>query len=70
MCRTERTLVLLEMLKATRMGMTIHAMLCQLEDRGYEVCKRTVERDLDLLTGKYPIVCDDNSPKKWRFTLV
>ena len=43
-------------------------LLSILEEEGFKVSKRTIERDLNALSGIFPIKCDDrNKPYGWSF---
>jgi len=59
---------LLKLMPAHRPGMTARKFCELLAAAGHSVTKRTVERDLDLLSGPFPYVCNDKSkPYGWHW---
>lgn len=40
----------------------------RLEEDGYKVSMRTVQRDLQHLSERFPLVCDENKPRGWSFS--
>lgn len=47
-------------------GITVAELHRHVEQEGYPVRRRTVERDLDLLSGLFPLSCDDSQrPYLW-----
>ena len=59
---------LLKLMPGRRPGMTVRKFCELLEAAGHAVTKRTVERDLDLLSGPFPFVCNDKSkPYGWHW---
>lgn len=60
---------MLKLLPSRPPGMTARDITQHLSDKGYEVTKRTVERDLQALSGSFPLYCNDRSPPfGWYFT--
>lgn len=64
----ERQLDLLNLLETHTLGHTALELTQKLYDLGYvAVQKRTIERDLVRLSGKYGVLCDDSSmPYRWK----
>lgn len=63
-----RLLETLRLLPRAPRKITAEEICRRLADRGYEVSKRTVERDLDKLSGAFPLVKDDRSkPYGWQW---
>lgn len=59
---------MLKLLPARGPGLTAREIAERLAGEGYEVSKRTVERDLLALSGIFPITCNDKSaPFGWHF---
>ncbi|MEE2024874.1 helix-turn-helix transcriptional regulator [Alkalimonas mucilaginosa] len=57
---------LLQLLPARPPGAEARQLTAQLHDRGYAVTKRTVERDLQMLSGIFPLQCNDKgTPYGW-----
>lgn len=57
---------LLQILPNRAPGAEAKHLTAQLIDRGYQVTKRTVERDLQMLSGIFPLQCNDkSSPYGW-----
>ncbi|MCC5853487.1 MAG: WYL domain-containing protein [Alkalimonas sp.] len=57
---------LLQLLPARPPGAEAKQLTIQLRDRGYPVTKRTVERDLLMLSGIFPLQCNDKgTPYGW-----
>lgn len=47
---------------------TVAALADELAERGFEVTQRSIQRDLDKLSGRYPLLCDDScKPYRWSF---
>lgn len=47
-------------------GMTVAELHRHLDGQGYPARRRTVERDLELLSGVFPLLCDDSArPYRW-----
>ncbi|MEY4630093.1 MAG: hypothetical protein RIQ81_213 [Pseudomonadota bacterium] len=62
-----RIFQVLSILQSSRLGMTVKEIESQLIERGYEVQKRTVYRDVEALeTAGFPIVRDEGSPQRIR----
>lgn len=60
---------MLKMLPSRRPGITARALAERLASDGFSVTKRTVERDLQALSGIFPLCCNDQSaPFGWYFT--
>jgi len=50
-------------------SVTAGALLGKLEAAGYSVSKRTIERDLQKLSARYPLVCDEQEePFRWSWS--
>lgn len=63
-----RLLEILKLLPAKGPGVTARALADRLGQEGYEVSKRTVERDLTELSCHFPLVCNDKStPYGWHW---
>ena len=57
---------LLKLLPSRAPGAEAKHLTAQLKDRGYAVTKRTVERDLLMLSGIFPLQCNDKgTPYGW-----
>jgi predicted DNA-binding transcriptional regulator YafY len=39
----------------------VAALMTKLETAGYKTTKRSIQRDLNLLTAVFPLICDDRS---------
>src|ERR1035438_739292 len=39
----------------------VAALMTKLETAGYKTTKRSIQRDLNLLSGVFPLICDDRS---------
>lgn len=63
-----RQLDLLDLLESHGLGHTALRLTQQLREQGYKTLqKRTIERDLVRLSGKYGVQCDDSSmPYRWK----
>jgi predicted DNA-binding transcriptional regulator YafY len=60
---------MLKILPSRPPGKTAREITQYLADKGYDVTKRTVERDLQALSGTFPLYCNDRSPPfGWYFT--
>ena len=60
---------MLKMLPSRRPGITARELAVRLASDGFSVTKRTVERDLQALSGIFPLCCNDQSaPFGWYFT--
>lgn len=60
---------MLQILPSRPPGKTAREITQYLGDKGYDVTKRTVERDLQALSGSFPLCCNDRSPPfGWYFT--
>lgn len=60
---------MLKMLPSRRPGITARELAERLHDEGFDVSKRTVERDLQSLSAIFPLSCNDQSaPFGWYFT--
>lgn len=60
---------MLKMLPSRRPGITARELSERLAGDGFSVTKRTVERDLQALSGIFPLCCNDQSaPFGWYFT--
>lgn len=60
---------MLKMLPSRRPGITARELAERLQQEGFSVTKRTVERDLQALSGIFPLSCNDKStPWGWYFT--
>lgn len=63
---TLRHWTLLRAIPRAPRGITVPDLHRRLEGEGYRVTRRTVERDLDLLSGLFPLLCDDGGrPYRW-----
>ena len=59
---------MLKMLPSRRPGITARELAERLAAEGFAVTKRTVERDLQALSGPFPICCNDHAtPFGWYF---
>jgi len=59
---------ILEPLPAAPGSTTAPALWSRLKDEGFQCTKRTVERDLEVLSGHHPLVVDDSQkPFRWSF---
>jgi predicted DNA-binding transcriptional regulator YafY len=59
---------ILELLPAAPGSTTAPALWTRLKDEGFQCTKRTVERDLEVLSGHHPLVVDDSEkPFRWSF---
>ncbi|WP_397596911.1 helix-turn-helix transcriptional regulator [Silanimonas sp.] len=59
---------ILELLPASPGSTTAPALWARLQDEGFQCTKRTVERDLEVLSGHHPLVADDSEkPFRWSF---
>ena len=59
---------ILELLPAAPGSTTAPALWTRLRDEGFQCTKRTVERDLEVLSGHHPLVVDDSEkPFRWSF---
>ena len=57
---------MLQLLPTKTPGITCHGLQDKLHDLGYNVVKRTVERDLQELSALFPILCNDKGkPYGW-----
>lgn len=60
---------MLKILPSRPPGKTAREITEHLAAKGYDVTKRTVERDLQALSGTFPLACNDRSPPfGWYFT--
>lgn len=60
---------MLKMLPSRRPGITARELAERLHHEGFDVSKRTVERDLQALSAVFPLSCNDQSaPFGWYFT--
>lgn len=60
-----RIFQVLSILQSSRLGMSVTEIESALTERGYEVQKRTVYRDIDALeTAGFPIARDDGNPQR------
>lgn len=60
---------MLKMLPSRRPGITARELSERLQQEGFTVTKRTVERDLQALSAIFPLSCNDQStPWGWYFT--
>lgn len=60
---------MLKMLPSRRPGITARELSGRLQQEGFTVTKRTVERDLQALSAIFPLSCNDQStPWGWYFT--
>lgn len=60
---------MLKMLPSRRPGVTARELSDRLQQEGFTVTKRTVERDLQALSAIFPLSCNDQStPWGWYFT--
>lgn len=60
---------ILELVPTLPASTTAPALWVRLRDEGFTCTKRTVERDLELLSGRYPLVADDSDkPFRWSYT--
>lgn len=48
-------------------GKSAAELMQALVDQGYQISKRTVERDLNDLTEVFKLVTDDSNPQRWRW---
>jgi len=61
-----RAMTMLSLLPTKPPGHTAQQITDALDNRDYEVDKRTVERDLVQLSARFPIVCsEDTTPYRW-----
>lgn len=59
---------ILEMLPTAPGSATAPDIWARLKDEGFQCTKRTVERDLEVLSGHHPLVVDDSDkPFRWAF---
>jgi len=59
---------ILDLLPAAPGSATAPALWARLKDDGFQCTKRTVERDLEVLSGHHPLVVDDSEkPFRWSF---
>ncbi len=59
---------ILEVLPTTPGSATAPALWARLKDEGFQCTKRTVERDLEVLSVHHPLVVDDSEkPFRWAF---
>jgi predicted DNA-binding transcriptional regulator YafY len=59
---------ILEMLPTAPGSATAPALWARLKDEGFQCTKRTVERDLEVLSGHHPLVVEDSEkPFRWAF---
>lgn len=66
-----RLLTLLRHIPRTPGYIATTTLLEKLRDRGFSVDMRTVQRDLNRLSGSFSLLCDDNAiPYRWSFTEV
>ncbi len=69
MCKERTTMprhwALLKALPTYPKKISIRQLWIEMEDLGYEVTKRTIERDLVNLSIQFPIVSDDAKPAGW-----
>lgn len=64
-----RQLTMLHRIPRSPLKVTTTELLAALKDSGYEVSKRTVERDLHSLSAQFPLALDDRSkPFGWSWT--
>ncbi len=60
-----RQITLLELIPRHSRPLSVTELLERLASRGFEVNRRTVQRDLILLSGKWPLVSDEARPPRW-----
>ncbi len=59
---------LLKLLPARGPGKTVSELTDTLAGRDFPVTRRTVERDLQMLSGIFPLVCNDKgTPQGWHW---
>lgn len=59
---------LLNMIPVRGLGKSAAELMQALTDQGYQISKRTVERDLNDLSMVFPLLSDDSSsPQRWRW---
>ena len=59
---------ILDLLPAAPGSATAPALWARLKDEGFQCTKRTVERDLEVLSGHHPLVVEDSEkPFRWAF---
>lgn len=62
-----RLLSILKCLPSKGDGITARELTDWLNDEGYAVSKRTIERDLNELSGYFPLIRSEQIPFKWRW---
>lgn len=60
-----RLLMMLRIIPRRQPGITCREMQRKLITHGYEVSKRTVERDLVRLSGPFPLITEGSHPEYW-----
>lgn len=60
-----RLLAMLRIVPRRPPGITARELRERLDKRGYEVSKRTVERDLVRLSGQFPLTSEGSHPEYW-----
>lgn len=62
---TLRHITLLQLLPRRLPGLTTQELRDKLQDRGYSIHLRSVQRDLDRLSARFGFTCDEGTPPRW-----
>jgi predicted DNA-binding transcriptional regulator YafY len=60
-----RLLTLLKLVPRRPPGMTCRTLQDQLRDRDFDVSLRTIQRDLEKLSGPFTLISDEGHPARW-----
>lgn len=64
----QRLIDLLSLIPRHTRALSVTELQQRLAERGHAVNRRTVQRDLILLSGKWPLVSDEARPPRWSWS--